>query len=328
MSQRTFDPGLTEAYTGPIRRMVNRDGSFNVRRTGRRIGGFHLYQLLMRLSWPWFVGFLLLAFVLVAVVYAALYLLAGVQGLQNAQGASGAETALNALFFSVQTLTTVGYGGIAPRSIACNVLASLEAMTGVLSFAFGAGLLYGRFSRPSARILFSANAIIAPFQGGTALMFRAVNLRPNAIMDLSATVLLMSVSGDGDRRRTYTPLDLERPSVFFFPLTWTVVHPIDRKSPLYGRTAEDLAAQSAEILVLIKGFDDTFSQVVHARTSYRHDEILWGRRFVRAFRTDEKGDLVLEVRGVHDTEEAPLGARVLSPSARRRRSAPARPASR
>ncbi len=179
-------------------------------------------------------------------------------------------------------------------------------MTGVLGFAFGAGLLYGRFSRPSARILFSANAIIAPYQGGRALMFRAVNVRPNAIMDLSATVLLMAVGEDGDRKRSYIPLDLERPSVFFFPLTWTVVHPIDRKSPLYGRTASQLAAQSAEVLVLIKGFDDTFSQVVHARTSYRHDEILWGRRFVRAFNTDQKGDLVLDVNGVHDTEPAAL----------------------
>jgi inward rectifier potassium channel len=286
--------------------MVNRDGSFNVRRAGRFFQNFHFFQFLMSLSWPWFLAFLLLAFLLVAVAYAALYLLVGVTGLENGEGASGVQAALKALFFSIQTLTTVGYGYIAPRSIATNIVSSIEAMTGVLGFAFGAGLLYGRFSRPTARILFSRNAIIAPFQGRTALMFRVVNARPNAIMDLTATVLLMSVEGNKERRRRYTPLALERSSVFFFPLTWTIVHPIDEKSPFFEVSAESLAFESAELIVLIKGFDDTFSQTVHARTSYRHDEILWGRRFVQAFRTDEEGELLLDVDGVHDTEEASL----------------------
>jgi inward rectifier potassium channel len=306
MREHSFDPGLTETYAGPVRRMVNRDGSFNVRRLGMGLRNFHLYQFLMGLPWPLFLGFLVASFTLVAVLYAAAYLLAGVRGLSGAEAASPVLTALNALFFSVQTLTTVGYGGISPRGLAANIIASAEAMTGVMGFAFGAGLLYGRFSRPTARILFSRTAVVAPFQGRTALMIRAVNLRPNAIMDLSATMLLMTVEGEGERRRRYTPLTLERPSVYFFPLTWTVVHPIDEASPLAGKTAEDLAALSAELMVLVKGFDDTFSQTVHARTSYRHDEILWGRRFVPAFRTDGAGELVLDVEGVHDTEEAEL----------------------
>jgi inward rectifier potassium channel len=306
MTPRGFDPGLTETFTGDMRRMVNRDGSFNIRRVRQRMGNLHLYQFLMGLPWLTFIAFLFLGFAAAAAVYAALYLLAGADGLAGVRAPTAARTALNALFFSVQTLTTVGYGVMAPRSLAAEILSSLEAMTGVLGFAFGAGLLYGRFSRPTARVLFSRTAVVAPYRGGTALMFRAVNLRPNAITDLSASVLLMRVRGDGERKRTYDALSLERSSVYFFPLTWTVVHPIDSSSPLHGLGTEDLAAAAAEIIVLIKGFDDTFSQTVHARTSYRHDEIQWGRRFTRAFRTDTAGDLVLDVEAVHDTEAAAL----------------------
>jgi inward rectifier potassium channel len=203
---------------------------------------------------------------------------------------------VNAFFFSVHTLTTVGYGNVFPRGFGANAVAAMEATTGLMLFALATGLLYGRFSRPSARILFSDHAIIAPYQDGTSLQFRITNARTNVLMDLNARVLLMTVDPvDGRLKRDYFVLPLERKTVYFFPLTWTVVHPIDSASPLYGKTAEDLKKVSAELLILIQGFDDTFSQLVNARYSYRHDEILWGAKFVPAFSIDSHGDLVLDL---------------------------------
>jgi inward rectifier potassium channel len=299
-----FDPGLTEKYAGTLRRVVNKDGTFNVRRRGTRLRNFHLYKFLIGLSWPWFVAIVLGTFIIVNLVFAGLYLAAGIQTLQGAEGGTALGSFLNAFFFSGQTLTTVGYGSMVPRAIGSNVIASIEALLGVMGFAFGAALIYGRFSRPTARILFSARALIAPYQGKTSLQFRVANERSNAIVDLEATVVLMAVEGNGEaHRRTYTRLELERPKIFFLPLTWTIVHPIDEASPLYGKTARDLADRAVEFMVLIRGFDDTFSQVVNARSSYRFDEILWGHRFLPAFRSDERGHLVLDLAKIDAAEE-------------------------
>jgi inward rectifier potassium channel len=168
---------------------------------------------------------------------------------------------------------------------------------GVLGFAVATGLLFGRVSRPSARLGFSENALIAPYQDGTSLQFRVVNRRKNSLVEAQAQVLLMTVEReDGKPVRRYHPLTLERASVLFLALTWTVVHPIDEASPLYGKTAAELAALQAEIIILIKAYDDTFSQTVFARYSYRHDELLWGARFAPAFHVDPAGDLVLDLR--------------------------------
>ena len=299
-----FDPGLTQSYAGTLRRVVNKDGTFNVRRTGGSLRNFHLYKFLIGLSWPWFVIIVLGTFVLANIAFAWLYLAAGIRTLQGAEGPTPLGTFLNAFFFSAQTLTTVGYGSMVPRAISSNVIASVEALMGVMGFAFGAALVYGRFSRPTARILFSDRALIAPYQGKTSLQIRVANQRSNAIVDLEATIVLMAVEGSGEgHRRTYARLELERPRVFFLPLTWTIVHPIDEASPLYGKTAQDLADHAVEIMVLIKGFDDTFSQVVNARSSYRYDEIMWNHKFLPAFRSDENGHLVLDLSMIDAAEK-------------------------
>src|SRR5208337_87266 len=299
-----FDPGFTQSYAGSLRRVVNKDGTFNVRRTGGSLRNFHLYKLLIGLSWPWFVAIVLGTFILINIAFAWLYLAAGIQTLQGAEGATPLGTFLNAFFFSAQTLTTVGYGGMVPRGIGSNVIASVEALMGVMGFAFGAALVYGRFSRPTARILFSEHALIAPYQGKTSLQIRVANQRSNAIVDLEATIVLMAVEGSGEaHRRTYARLELERPRVFFLPLTWTIVHPIDETSPLHGKTAQYLADHAVEIIVLIRGFDDTFSQIVNARCSYRYDEIMWDHKFLPAFHSDEDGRLVLDLARIDAVEK-------------------------
>ncbi len=303
--RQSFDPGITQSYDGRVRRIVNRDGSFNVRRRGGRLQDFHLYQFLLRLSWPAFLAVIAATFLTVSLAFAGLYFAAGIGGLQGLPQGSPAEAFLHAFFFSVQTLTTVGYGGISPRGVGVSVVSSAEAMMGVLGFAFSAGLLYGRFARPTARILFSSRALVAPYEGGTSLQIRVANQRDNALVDLEATVVLMTVEGGGAQaRRVYAKLELERSSIFFLPLTWTIVHPIDKASPLFAKTAEALAAQAAEIMVILRGFDDTFSQVVNARTSYRFDEIIWGWRFQPAFHHDEGGHLVLDLSKMDDVTRA------------------------
>ncbi len=302
LNQPQFDPGITQTYAGELRRIINRDGTFNVRRRGWSLKDLHVYQLLLSLSWPAFMGLVLALFIAVNVIFAGLYVAAGLGNLSGAEAPTRTESILNAFFFSVQTLTTVGYGTISPKGITTNAIASLEAMMGVMGFAFAAGLLYGRFSRPSARILFSDKAIISPFRDGTSLQFRIANRRSNAIVNLEATVLLMTVEHlAGQQKRTYERLELERSTVYFLPLTWTIVHPINGSSPLMGLTREQLAERSAELLVLITGFDDSFNQVVNARTSFRWDEIVWGARFVPAFHADDRGELILDLTRINET---------------------------
>jgi inward rectifier potassium channel len=301
MHQPSFDPGLTQQFQAPVSRFINPDGSFNVHRRGSTWHDFHPYLDLVNMGWLAFLVTLFAGYVVVNTLFATLYYIIGVNQLHGAEAASAGGQFANAFFFSAQTLSTVGYGGIAPRGMAANIVASLEALTGVLGFAVATGLLFGRVSRPSARIAFSEAMLLNQYQDITSLQFRVVNRRKNSLMELEARVMLMTVDpADTGFRRKYTILKLEREKVIFFPLTWTVVHPIDVDSPLYGKSAEDLRRLQAEVLILIKAYDDTFSQTVLVRRSYRHDEILWGKRFAPAFEVDADGDLVLDVWKVGD----------------------------
>jgi inward rectifier potassium channel len=299
MQQPTFDPGLTQQFTGNLRRAINKDGTFNVHRRGTSWKDVHPYLHLINMGWAGFLAVVFFSFLLANTLFAAVYFSLGPDQLQNADAPTTFGRFLNDFFFSAHTLTTVGYGSIAPSGIAANFVAALEAMTGLMGFAVITGVLFGRVSRPSARIGFSDNMLVAPYQDGTSLQFRVVNLRPNTLMNLEGNVLLMTVEGPpGELKRIYKPLKLERRQVFFLPLTWTIVHPIDETSPLYGKTAEELQRLQAEVLILIKAFDDTFSQTVHARYSYRYDEMIWGARFRPAFEIDASGDMILNVDDV------------------------------
>jgi inward rectifier potassium channel len=294
MKKESFDPGLTTQFSGSLRRTINADGSFNVKRTGLRWRDANPYLMLIDTTWPRFLLVVLAAFLVVNFIFASLYLVLGISHLKGLE--SDMSDFANAFFFSVHTLTTVGYGNVYPDGPWANVVSAAEAATGLMVFAVATGLLYGRFSRPSARIVYSKKAIIAPYQDGTSLQFRVANARSNTLMNMEVKVLLMTVDrSNGELRRSFIDLPLERPQIYFFALTWTIVHPIDEASPFYGKTATELANLSGELLILLQGFDDTFSQVVHSRYSYRHDEIVWGARFPPAFKVDANGDLVVQV---------------------------------
>jgi inward rectifier potassium channel len=304
MKKATFDPGLTQQYKHSLRRAINQDGSFNVVRRGTDWRDIHPYLRLVSMSWPAYLVTVFVAYMIVNLAFAVVYFVLGPDALvSSSEPTTGPERFFTCLYFSAQTLTTVGFGSIAPLTMAANFVAALEALTGLLSFAVATGVFFGRVSRPSARIGFSPRALIAPYQDGTALEFRIVNRRANALMELEVSLILMTVERTNDGpKRIYSRLKLERDGVDFFPLTWTIVHPIDNESPLFGKTPDDLRRSEAEVLVKVKGWDETFSQTVHQRYSYRHDEIMWNARFTPAFAINEEGDMVLNIDAVGDYE--------------------------
>jgi inward rectifier potassium channel len=311
MQKATFDPGLTQQYTGALHRVINQDGSFSVARKGITWRDINPYLYLVSMPWPRFFATILGGYVLVNFVFAAIYFSLGPEALQGTiASARTPDHFLQCVFFSSQTLTTVGFGAVAPRSPEANLIAAFEAFCGVLAFAVATGLLFGRVSRPSARIGFSERALIAPYQDGTSFQFRMVNRRANTLIEPAVTLMLMTVDRtDSAHKRTFTLLKLERDRTMLFPLTWTVVHPIDQDSPLAGKSAADMEVVQAEFMILVKAWDETFGQTVHQRFSYRYDEIVWGGRFTPAFSVDEKGELEVHVNKVGAYSEAALIAK-------------------
>ena len=297
MRKATFDPGLTTQYGGPLRRAINADGSFNVIRRGTSWRDIHPYLHLVSIPWPQYLLTLLAAYIVVNAFFAVIYYALGPDAIQaNFEFRTPMDRFLAGFYFSSHTLTTVGFGSLYPKSAAGNLVAALEALVGLLAFAVATGIFFGRVSRPSARIGFSERALIAPYQDGWSLQFRVVNRRANSLLEPEVTIVMMTVGElEGGSKRKYETMKLEREKVYFFPLTWTIVHPIDPDSPLYGKTAQDLEQSQAEFLILVRAFDETFGQTVHQRYSYRYDEVVWNARFTPAFGINEAGDMVLSV---------------------------------
>jgi inward rectifier potassium channel len=307
MQKPAFDPGLTQKYTGNFRRVINKDGTFNVRRRGANWHDFHPYLHLINMGWAPFFSLVFLGYLVVNTLFALAYYALGPGHLTGADSPTEVGRFLNDFFFSAHTLSTVGYGSISPKSLGSNIVASIESLVGVLGFAVATGLLFGRVSRPSAKIGFSQTMLVSPYQEIQSLQFRVVNRRRNDLMEIQARVMIMTVEDkDGQPTRRYTQLKLEREQVLFMPLTWTIVHPIDGESPMFGLTPKDLERLQAEVMILIKAYDDTFSQTVLARYSYRYDEINWNRRFAPAFSVDAEGDLVLELQKVGEISDSAL----------------------
>jgi inward rectifier potassium channel len=299
MQKPTFDPGLTTQYNGPLRRVINPDGSFNVVRRGTDWRDIHPYLHLVSVPWSQFLGLILLAYILVNAVFATIYYAMGPSALNGAS----ADRFFQCIFFSAQTLTTVGFGALSPASKTANIVAALEALCGLLGFAVATGLLFGRVSRPSARIGFSEHALISPYQDITSFQFRMVNRRANTLIEPEVTLMVMTVKrSDGSNKRDFSILKLERDKVMLFPLTWTVVHPIDADSPLFGKSVADFQDLQAEFMVLVKAWDETFGQIVHQRFSYRYEDIVWGSKFLPAFGVDDSVNLQVNLNKVGNYE--------------------------
>lgn len=265
-------------------RLLERDGSFNARRVGLPFAASHsLYQTLLDISWAGFLGLVIALYLIINLLFAVCYLLCGPDSLAGALPVEEGYF-LRAFFFSVQTFSTIGYGHVSPVGLVPNILVTVEALSGLMVFTLITGLLFARFSRPRARILFSEKAIIAPYRGGRAFEFRIANALTNQLIEVETKVILSRIEREGERdvRRFHT-LDLEISKVTFFSLCWTVVHPIVEGSPLWGTSEQELHASEAEFLILLTGIDESFSQTVHARSSYAADEIVWNVKFTNIF---------------------------------------------
>jgi len=286
-------------------RLLNRDGSFNSRREGLGpLRSMHLYDTLLTMSWSRFLLLVGVAYLVANTCFALAYLALGPEALT---GPIVTATFTRAFFFSVHTLSTVGYGHIVPANIAANILMTLESLFGLFGIALTTGLVFARFARPTAKIQFSDNAIVSPYDGGRGLMFRIANQRSTQIIELEATVVFSQmVTEQGQRKRRFYGLPLERAKVVFFPLQWTIVHPIDENSPFDTLTSEECLESDAEILILLKGIDETFSQVVHTRSSFKATEILWSRRFADVYLREGANIVGVDLGRLNDTESATL----------------------
>ena len=290
------------------KRFLNRDGSFNVRRTGlpffRSLSPYHA---LLTMSWTKFFLLISGAYFVINILFAFGYYLCGPGALYGLEGYTFEHAFYEEFFFSVQTLATIGYGRMSPHSMGANVLVTFEALVGLLGFALATGLLFARFSRPIAKIIYSKPAVIAPYQGITAFEFRIANERSNQLIQVQATVVLSRLeTKNGITFREFHTLQLERDQVMFLPLHLVIVHPIGKKSPLYGVTDEEFNKSDAEFLILLTGVDETFSQTVHSRSSYKHHEVVWGARFKDMFLHGDDDMLGIDMRLIDEIEKAEL----------------------
>jgi inward rectifier potassium channel len=303
--------GFGSKVTDRNTRFIKPDGSFNIRRKEISLwDSTSIYHHLITMRWRRFNLIVLAYFAAMNSMFAILYYMVGMQHMTGSKSLTEGGKFLDGFFFSAQTLTTVGYGGLSPGSHMMNALASIEALIGVLGFALITGLLYGRFSRPIAKILFSTRAIIAPFKDGTAFQFRLANqIRNSQLIDVECRLsVAMLEEENGKKVRRFHPLELEVKKINFFPMSWTINHIITESSPIYGLTEKDLEEADVEFMILFTGFDDTFSQTVNARYSYKYFETVYGAKFTSVFSSDASGQTVQDLNLLNVYEKAELPA--------------------
>jgi len=257
------------------------------------------YHLLLTLNWFWFFVAISVFYIIINTLFAFLYL-AGGDCLENARPGSFAD----AFFFSVQTMASIGYGVMSPRTDYANFIVTIEALVGLMALAMSTGLMFARFSLPTAKVLFSNVAIITSYNGAPTLIFRTANKRRNRILEAQVQVSLLrdEVTKEGDFMRRFYDLKLVRSQTPIFALTWTIMHQIDESSPLYDVTHESLVETHSELVVILTGLDETVSQTIHARHSYVASEILSNRRFVDIFLRKPNGRWVIDYNRFHDVE--------------------------
>jgi inward rectifier potassium channel len=269
-------PAEPPAMAAPAIRMIQPSGRLNVVRLGQRHQWSDLYHGLLTIGWPLFLCSMAIAYLGANLIFALLYL-GGEDAIANARPGSFAD----AFFFSVQTMATIGYGVMYPQTVYANILMTLETLLGMIAVAIGAGIVFARVSRPTARVLFSRIAVIVPYDGPPTLMIRAANQRLNQILqaEVQLTLARNEITAEGQYMRRFHDLELARSRSPLFALTWTIMHPIGPGSPLHGATSETLRSAEIEIIVTLSGIDETFSQTVHARHSYAAEDIIWDKRF-------------------------------------------------
>ncbi|MBC7874633.1 MAG: Inward rectifier potassium channel Irk [Ferruginibacter sp.] len=308
--------GTNSTSTGG--RFVNRDGRPNVIKKGIGIlNRYSWYHTMLGMNRGKFLFLLFIIYISVNLVFAGVYYLIGIDHLAGVHAGSSWKNFTEVFFFSAQTFTTVGYGRISPVGFMASAVSTFEAFLGLLSFAIATGLFYGRFSRPRAFLKFSENALIAPYQEGTALMFRMSPYKNNMLSEVEIKLTMAITTSEEDGRLTdkFFTLDMELSKINSLSLSWTIVHPITETSPFYGFSKEDIANTDIEIMVFVKGFDEVFSNNVVTRTSYVSAEIIWGAKFRMMYHpNDDKSKTILDLDKLNDYDQVSLSETAIAAS--------------
>ncbi len=282
-SFRTLDNtgfGANPEAEGP--RLINKDGSVHLRKTGIPfLSRLSLYHSLLRMSRIRFLLLVAAFYTCANLLFASIYFLIGVGHLTGTEHATTvAQRFLEAFFFSSQSLTTVGYGHVAPVGPLANLIAATESLVGIMLFALVTGMFYARFSRPRAYLAFSDNMLVAPFRSGRALMIRVASSKNNHLTDLEGQVTAaLHLDDSGKTTTKFFPLRLDISKIGSLALNWTLVHPLDEESPMYGYTEAEFRNSRIELIVTIKAFDDHYSNTVQQRTSYTFSDLVYGAKF-------------------------------------------------
>lgn len=287
-------------YNGNIR-FINKDGSLNIRRRGLTgIQNLDVYHWLITTSIKNLMVLIVSGYTLINLAFACLYYVIGPAQFGGLLGNTSMDQFLGLFFFSAQTLTTVGYGHVYPISHLASTVAAIESMFGLLGFALVTGVVYGRFSRPKADLLFSKNILISPYGKIKGLMFRIANKKQYELIESEANVTV-SYNDPETGKREYDQLKLEIEKINFLSLSWTIVHPLDEHSPLMDWTLNDFRTRDIEILILLKAINDTHSQTVYSRFSYKADDIIDGAKFKQLKQERTSNDAIqINVNEIHE----------------------------
>ena len=303
MARKTKDPGFGYNSKENARNIINDNGTSNVRHINRKRNVNDLYTYFIDISWFQFFVLILVAYTILNMLFGVFYVAIGIEQITKPKG-TFLEDFLNGFFFSAQTLTTVGYGGIAPQGIAANFIAAFEAMIGLLSFSFITGMLYGRFSKPKANIEFSENIILRDFKSQKAIMFRLMNSRKTVMIEPEITVTL-SVTEENVKnefKRNFYELKLERNKIMYLPTVWTIVHQIDDDSPLYKYSKEEIRNLDAHLYILINYHEESFSQKVYQINSYHFEDLITDVKYKSAASFDVEGYTLLDHNKLSEVE--------------------------
>jgi len=286
------------------KRLINKDGSTNVKKIGLNFfDHFSVFHFLVKTSWALFNSLVVATYIGINMFFGGLYYLAGAQYIM-VNATNNTDAFLKCFYFSAQTFSTVGYGGMHPEGTMANLIAVTEMLIGMMYLALVTGLLFAKFSRPVFKVIFSGHAIIAPYQGGKGLMVRLANAKENLLLDLQARIMItLKLVNNGKTERKFYILPLELDHIDILVTSWTLVHPINEESPLWDMSQEEFNASDAEIMVSINGLNDTFSQNIHARTSYKNYDVVWGAKFKPIIK-NTNGKTHINVRDVGEYEQA------------------------
>lgn len=303
MAKKLKDPGVGYKSNRDAQRVIV-GGQSNVRHINKPRSVDDLYSYLIDIPWWLFLLYVLLGYILINAFFALVYVFIGAQEFLSSTGSVWKDFAY-LFFFSAQTITTVGYGAIAPNGVLAGFISSFEALIGLLSFSFITGLLYGRFSKPKAKIKFSKHLVVRDFEDSRALMFRVMNKRTNMMIEpeLNAVINITEKDKIGEFKREFYQLPLVRNKIMYLPTMWTVVHKMDTDSPLSKYSDEELEALEVEIYILFKYHEQAFNQQVYQMHSYDFSQLKINHKFGASYTFDEEGYTVIDHNLLNELKE-------------------------